>query len=235
MSYGKSKTTNNSRPLTGEERGDIFNWGMRSINSALGNYAAPAPTAAQPGAAGKGQSQAQPTQGLEGSEKLLAPQYRTPGYVYTGAPRTMSGGDYNRLEDSIVSSRWAPLQRYESQVRDRTDEDLNRRGIWSSGVATQAQNDITEQFLPQYTAAGAEAAAQRYGMQSQEQQFLNQLTAQEADRETAYRQAEAQQQFASQWAPLEYLMGLYNQTGGAISSGKTNQFNAAVPINMSIA
>ena len=76
-----------------------------------------------------------------------------------------------------------------------------------------------------YTAAGAEAAAQRYGMQSQEQQFLNQLTAQEAARETAYRQAEAQQQFASQWAPLEYLMGLYNQTGGAISSGKSSGMN----------
>lgn len=140
----------------------------------------------------------------------------------------MSGGDYDRLEDSIVSSRWAPLQRYEGLMRERTDEDLNRRGIWSSGIATQAQGDITEQFLPQYTAAGAEAATQRYGAQQQEQQFLNQLTAQEAARETAYRQAEAQQQFASQWAPLEFLMGLYNQTGGAISSGKSKGFNVSL-------
>lgn len=228
MSMGSSKSSQSSRPLTGEERGDIFNWGMKSINSALGNYASPAPVAAQPGMAGKVQAQGQPVQGLEGSERLLAPQYRTPGYVYSGQPQSLSGGDYNRLEDSIVSSRWAPLQRYEGLMRERTDEDLNKRGIWSSGVATQAQGDITEQFLPQYAAAGAEAAAQRYGLQSQEQQFLNQLTAQESARETAYRQAEAQQQYASQWAPLEYLMGLYNQTGGAISSGKSGGFNFAL-------
>ena len=227
MSMGSSKSSNTSRPLTGEERGDIFNWGMKSINSALGNYAAPNPASAQPGIAGKAKV-GEPQAGLEGSNRLIAPQYRTPGYVYTGVPRTMSGGDYDRLEDSIVSSRWAPLQRYEQIARERTDEDLNKRGIWSSGLATQAQGDVTEQFIPQYAAAGAEAAGQRYGLQSQEQQFLNQLTAQEAARETAYRQAEAQQKYASQWAPLEYLMGLYNQTGGAISSGKSGGFNFAI-------
>lgn len=201
MSFGSSTSKDTSRPLTGQERGDIFNWGLGSINAAMGNV---------------------------GSRQLNAPQYQAPKFTASGAPQSLSGGDYNRLEQSIVDSRWAPLQRYEAQQRERTDEDLNKRGIWSSGIATQAQGDVTEQFAPQYAAAGAEAAAQRYGLQAQEQQFMNQLNMQEATRRTGFDQTQADQQYASQWAPLEYLMGLYNQTGGAISSGKSRGFNFAL-------
>ena len=229
MSFGSSKSKDTSRPLSGQERGDIFNWGLGSINAAMGNYATPQPTESQPGAAGKLKAQIQQGQpGIVGSPRLNIPQYQAPEFTASGAPQSLSGGDYNRLEQSIVDSRWAPLQRYETQQRERTDEDLNKRGIWSSGLATQAQGDVTEQFAPQYAAAGAEAAAQRYGLQAQEQQFMNQLNMQEANRRTEFDQTQADQQYASQWAPLEYLMGLYNQTGGAISSGKSGGFNFAI-------
>ena len=226
MSFGSSKSNDTSRPLSGQERGDIFNWGLGSINAAMGNYATPQPTESQPGAAGKLKAQIQQGQpGIVGSTRLNIPQYQAPEFTGSGSPQSLSGGDYNRLEQSIVDSRWAPLQRYETQQRERTDEDLNKRGIWSSGIATQAQGDVTEQFAPQYAAAGADAAAQRYGLQAQEQQFMNQLAQQEATRKTGFDADQAAQEYTSQWAPLEYLMGLYNQTGGALSSSKSKGFD----------
>lgn len=173
----------------------------------------------KPVVAGQGLNKANPNFSMFA---LNPPQYDSPGYAEAGNPWTISGGDYDRLEQSIIDSRWAPLQRYESQVRQQTDEDLNKRGIYSSGVATQAQGDVTEQFLPQYTASGAEAATQRYGLQSAEQAMLNQLAADDAAKRNVFNLEQANRNYASAWAPYEYLAQLYNQTGGQV--GATNQY-----------
>lgn len=154
---------------------------------------------------------------------INAPMYESPDFVQLGVPQTLSGGDYDRLEQSIVNSRWAPLQRYEALDRQRLDEDLNRRGIYTSGVAAEAQNDLSERYLPQYTAAGAEAAAQRYGLQSNENQMVNALAAQEAAAANAFNLENANRDYSSKWAPLQWLQQLYAGTAGNV--GANNQYS----------
>ena len=122
--------------------------------------------------------------------------------------QSMTGGDYDRLEQNILTSRVAPLvSAYQTQA-GRLDSDLAKRGIYSSGAATQAQNDLTGSFLPQLTAAGAEAATQRYGLQNQELSALNQYNMENANRD-----------YAAKWRPADYMSGIWNNTGGVISSG----------------
>jgi hypothetical protein len=123
----------------------------------------------------------------------------------------LSGGDYDRLEQNIVTSRLAPLQAAYGQQSSKLDSDLARRGIYSSGAATQAQNDLTSSFLPQINAASAEAAAQRYGLQNSELTNRNQFNLENASRN-----------YNTQWKPYEFAQGIWNGTGGAVSSGASS-------------
>ena len=123
------------------------------------------------------------------------------------APTTqrLSGGDYDRLEQNLLGSQTAML---DSQWANRK-ADINQD---MAGIGTQAENEVfADTFAPAYQQAAAGAAAQRYGMESQDNAMANQMS-----------MANAQQDFSSQWAPYEYLMGLYNGTGGTISSQKSS-------------
>jgi hypothetical protein len=223
MSGGKSGGST-SAPLTGKQRNDAFNFGIGTINQGLtGEEYRPKKTINIYG-------KEYVTDPGSGTPQINMPTYTPSTYTagtYTAAPeaKTLSSGDYAALEKSIVDSRWAPIKRYEDLQRTRTDEDLSKRGIWSSGVATQAQGDVTDTFAPQYAAAGADAATQRYGLQANELQGLNSYNANEALRRTGFDTNEAarrtgfdannaNQVYQSQWAPYDFMRNLYNGTAG---------------------
>jgi len=132
------------------------------------------------------------------------------GFVSEYQPYTaerVSGGDYNKLQGDLLSGYTAAIDRAKSQDSERLDSDLAKRGIWSSGLAVRAQNDLDERYIPQYASAGANATQARYGLQTQELTNVNALNSAEKDR--AYQ---------SQWRPADYLAGIWNGTGGVISS-----------------
>jgi hypothetical protein len=144
-----------------------------------------------------------------------APQYSGPGYAEAGAPRTLSGGDYDRLEELLA----VPLKSYEKDERERVDQDAADRGIWSSGLASQGQLDVTEALAPAYAGIGTK----RYDMQSAENQMINELLAQDAAQRNTFNLEQAARNYESAWAPLRYLQELYGQTGGSLSA--TNQYD----------
>ena len=186
MGGGSNSQSSSSRPLTGPERANIFNWGMDAI---------------------AGSSQGIPYKGAV-----------SPYEGYTAvAPQTLTGGDYNRLQDDVLSGYTAGIDRAKAIDSERLDADLAKRGIWSSGLAVRAQNDLTERYAPQYTAAGGQATQARYGLQSQELGAANMMNASEADKV-----------YQSKWRPAEYLAGLWNGTGGAMSSGSGSGWNFSI-------
>lgn len=181
--------SNTSKPLTGPERSEIFQYGMRDITGSVNN-------------------------------PVFDINYQSPGYVQPAAYQGLSNGDYNALQGSLYTSATAGLDKYRQDTLDHINQDASNRGIWSSGIPISSEIDLAENLAPAYVQAGAGAASQRYGLQAQDlanqnswnqsnNQFLNQFNTQQAA-----------QDYASQWAPLEYLQGLYNQTGGIISNQK---------------
>lgn len=128
-------------------------------------------------------------------------QYNTPAY------QGLANGDYDRLEQNIVTSRTAPLYAAYQTQSGQLDSDLAKRGIWSSGAAVQAQNDLTNSYLPQLTQAGAEAANQRYALQQQDLSSKN-----------AFNMENANRQYNAQWTPFDKAMGVWNGTGGTVST-----------------
>lgn len=126
------------------------------------------------------------------------------------APEYQGFGDYDQLEENILSSRYAPIDRARDMAREDFNQSASDRGIWSSGLALEGEMDIDERFAPQYSAAGADAAVQRYGMEAQDLAQQNQYGLSAADME-----------YQSRWRPADYLSGIWNQTGGTISSGSS--------------
>ena len=65
------------------------------------------------------------------------------------APEYQGFGDYDRLEENILSSRYAPLDRARDVAREDFNQSASDRGIWSSGLALEGEMDIDERFAPQ--------------------------------------------------------------------------------------
>lgn len=186
-------SSNTSKPLTGAERSDIFNYGMRDITGNANNQA-------------------------------LNIDYQAPTYQSSGPYQGLSNGDYNALQQSLYSGATAGLKQYEQDARDNIDQSLSDRGLWSSGIAQAAQNDLTNSLADNYQSAGANAAAQRYGLQAQDLAQQNAYNQGESQFANQFNMQNANQNYASQWAPLEYLQGLYNQTGGVITNQKQSNW-----------
>jgi|LGOV01.1.fsa_nt_gb hypothetical protein len=130
----------------------------------------------------------------------------------------LAGGDYDQLEQSLLGSQTSMLDSQWANRKDSINQDMADRGLYASGIGAQAENEIfASDFLPAYQQAAAGATAQRYGMESQDNAMANQMA-----------MSNAGQDFASQWAPYEYLMGLYNNTGGTISSSKSGGWNFSI-------
>jgi len=187
MGGGSNSQSSSSRPLTGPERANVYNWGLDSI---VGQHGLPY----------KGREEYQP-------------------YIRYDAvkPQTLTDGDYDKLQSDMLSGYVSGIDRAKAVDSERLDADLAKRGIWSSGLAVRAQNDLTERYAPQYTAAGGQATQARYGLQSQELGNVNMMNASEADKV-----------YQSKWRPAEYLSGLWNGTGGAVSSGSGSGWNFSI-------
>lgn len=144
----------------------------------------------------------------------VALQNIQPNYeIYKGPQyESMSNGDYDRLEESIVKSRTAPID-YAWDARSKSiNQSMADRGLWSSGqVDKKLDETYAQDFLPQYTQAGAEAATQRYNLQAQDIAGKNAFALDNA--KTAYE---------SKWRDEDYKAGLWNNTGGIISTGNSS-------------
>jgi hypothetical protein len=240
MEGGHSKEKTQDRPLSASERAAIFNSQLALIGSALSGQTTPIAGAgggyttaagggftdiSDPGFRGGGGATylaggtekalfgdpVRPGEGLgvadpyQASQLFNAPQYVAPEFA------SFEGGDFGRLEEAIRTSRFAPLERIQELERERAEQSITERGLYTSGLAEEAQQEVTERFLPQFAAAGAEATTARFGLEAEDIAARNVFQAEQAARE-----------YESRWAPLRYLQELYGATGGQV--GATNVF-----------
>lgn len=194
MGGGGSK--NESKPLSANQRANIYNKALERIGSTLSS-----------------------------DFSGYFSSYQPPEYASPGEARTLSGGDYDALQQSIYDSATAGLSAFEERERERVNQDAADRGIWSSGLAMQAQDDVTDTLAQYYKQAGADAATQRYQLQSQELEGLNNYNLQESSQQNSFNQGNASSEYESQWRPLDYLAGIFAQGSGTISSGSSSQWS----------
>lgn len=160
----------------------------------------------------------------------VSPEYQDVTFTNFQKPRSLTNEDYGRLEQEMYASRAAPL---EAKWRERAgdiNQEMAARGVSRGGVPiTEKSKVFAREFAPLFAQAASEAATQRYGAQGTEQQALNNLNTSQVNarnqffqqsqgNKNQFNQAEAQQQYQSKWRPLDYLAGIYNGTGGVISS-----------------
>lgn len=136
-----------------------------------------------------------------------------------GAAKQLANGDYDALERSIVDSRMAPLSRAMALERDRSDADVAKRGLFSSGIGVRAQGDVTERFAPTIAQAGADAATQRYNLQASDLNNANQYNVGRATLMNTVAGQRKTDQRNNAWRPAEYMQGMWNGTGGVVSQG----------------
>lgn len=133
-------------------------------------------------------------------------QYEAPTY------QGLSGGDYDALEQSLYNSQATALDKaWNTRSQDMT-QSMADRGLWNSGQVDKALNQTYgEEFVPQYQQAASNAAAQRYQLQAGDLSNQNQ-----------FNLTNAQQNYEDDWRKLDYQAGLWNNTGGVISSGNSS-------------
>lgn len=185
-----------------------------------------------------------------------------------GDYRSLNDADWEALQKSIYDASVAGLGRQEELARAASNQSMSNRGIWSSGIAERAQNDITGQLGAAYEQAGANAATQRYNLQNSDNQAYNQYnlsnqslgnqyylgresnanTAQSIANQYALGQGQlalgnltqndsyalsragllndanaqaSNAQWQAQWTPANFLSGVWNGTGGTVTSGSS--------------
>jgi len=161
---GKSKSKSSTTQLSAEQRRAVYEGGLQDIGKSLGTWNPGTGTTAMP-------TYVAPS--YTNISRDTSPSYVAPSYTEAGSPRQLADGDYSRLEENIREQTLAPLRAYETKQREMTNQDAADRGIWSSGLAMQAQNDVTEAIAPQIASASAGAVAARYGLESQDNANVN--------------------------------------------------------------
>lgn len=229
MGGGTTSSDSNSRPLTGPERANVYSSALGELYSSAPGLLNKSETAAQ----GPryitdeygGQYENPDYKPGRSTYALNAPSYEAPSYVASAAPKTLSGGDYEALQRAELQGNTAGLDYAKSKDLQNFNNSAGAKGIWSSGLALKGEGDIKAGYAPQYEKAGADATAQRYGLQSGENQAVNAFNQQESGARNTFNANNAQQNYNSKWAPLNYLQGMWNGTGGAISNGSSGGFN----------
>jgi len=184
---GGNDSTTSSRPLTAGERADAYNAGISSIHGTLGgNYFT-----------------------SDGQMRTGNLQYKSPTY------QAQNGGDYAGLQQNIYNSAANHLNTSWNNRSNEMQSSMAKRGLWSIGdTESQIQKSYAEDFQPAYQQVAANAAQQRYTLQSTDMQNQN-----------TFNQANADKEYNSKWRPLDYSSGLYNGTGGVVSSTNTSGWN----------
>lgn len=134
-----------------------------------------------------------------------APAYReAAAFVDPGSYKRMSAGDYDALQKSLYEGATAGLQKQEADWRQQADQSMSNRGIWSSGIAQRAQDDITGQLGSLYAQAGAYATAQRYAAEQADNQGESSYNLSKAGMNNDYNLSSAQNY--NNWASNMYNM-----------------------------
>lgn len=150
------------------------------------------------------------------------PLYQTPEYQTPGNYKTFDTN--SPAYSNILKGYTDPLDAAKATDIRNANESAAKRGVWSSGLALQGENDINKAYAPQYSAAGGAATTSQLGQLAAENTY-NQAATNAAN---AFNQQNAQNTFSSGWAPLNYLSSLWGGTAGNV--GGTNTFGANVSI-----
>jgi superfamily II DNA helicase RecQ len=112
----------------------------------------------------------------------------------------MGEGDYARVRDGLN----ATTERQQSTALRANDQDAADRGIFTSLNALRLKNDTREAYAPQFAANDATTV---------------QMKAQDVAGANTAAMENANRVYESKWRPADYKAGLWNGTGGVVSSG----------------
>lgn len=161
--------------------------------------------------------------------QLSMPEYQGQGYVNPGQVSRLAGGDYDRLENSIREAQWAPIDALKTRRFADIDQSVADRGLYASGISDDTKQQIfTTDFLPAYQQAATQAVATRYGLEQSDNQAANTFNLASSGAENAFNLQDAAARNQAAWTPYEYLLNLYNQTGGSNTKSSGWNVNAAL-------
>lgn len=202
MGGGQSKSKSSSTVQNAEQRRNIFQGGVNDIGNALGQNT------------------------NNGAGQFALPDYQGATFTGAGPASRLGGGDYGRLENSIRESQWAPIDALKTQRFADIDQEMADRGLYTSGVGADTKESIfARDFLPAYQGAANQAVSTRYGLEQADNQAANAFNLNSANMANQFNMQDAAGRNQAAWAPLEYLLGLYNQTGGSNSTSKGSSWN----------
>jgi len=122
--------------------------------------------------------------------------YQTPTYERLG------DGDYSRVSEGLN----ATTQRQQDLALKANDQAMADRGIYTSLNALRSNDTTRETYAPRFAANDA---------------TVMQMKAQDIAGANAAAQDAAKQKYEASWRPADYKAGLWNGTGGVISSGSS--------------
>jgi hypothetical protein len=122
--------------------------------------------------------------------------YNAPVYERLGE------GDYRRVSEGLN----AGTTRQQQLALEANDQAMADRGIYSSLNALRSNASVREGYAPQFAANDAAVV---------------QMKAQDIAGANAAAQDAAKQKYEASWRPADYKAGLWNGTGGVISSGSS--------------
>ncbi len=126
-----------------------------------------------------------------GGESYVAPKYERLGE-----------GDYATVREGLN----AGVTRQQQLALEANDQAMADRGIYSSLNALRSNASVREGYAPQFAANDATVV---------------QMKAQDIAGANAAAQDAAKQKYEASWRPADYKAGLWNGTGGVISSGSS--------------
>lgn len=198
MGVGSQKSSSTQTSLTPEQRQNLYNTYLSDIVR----------MGAIEGTPGQMVTDKRGRKTVGAPTGLGLPQYEAPD------AKTLSAGDYNALEKSIVASRTAPLDTAWDRARTSINQEAANRGVWDGGIPIQKMMDVYRtDFIPAYQQAGADAATQRYTLQSQENAQANNQNL-----------TNAAMGYQSKMALPNYLKDIYASTNGTNSSSSSGGF-----------
>lgn len=225
--------------------------GFNDKLSAMGQYDSPnyiapnqAPTATYTGAGTTRAAQfsgAEPVR--EAQQQAYSPlatsQFNDAGqtrggfYVDAGPARSLTGEDYNTLQDTLVNARLNQLKQSQTEDQQALDDQMAARGLYSSGLALRAMNDLNSKYSTQEQAAISDALNQRYNLQTAEQQALNNYGLNSSNQSNQFSLANAGMLNEGDLARANAANQFYMSQNAMINdantarTGASNQFNLA--------
>jgi hypothetical protein len=111
-------------------------------------------------------------------------------------------GDYSKVRDGLNAS----TTRQQDLGLQASDQAMSDRGIYTSLNALRANNDVRERYAPQFAANDATTM---------------QMKATDIAGVNAANMENANRTYDASWRPADYKAGLWNGTGGTVSSGNS--------------